>query len=168
MADTFQYDPSRFEYTPEISEAYLKARQRPVERAGTAAVGKARGESLRRGLEGDPFEALRVGAAERGTREQLGDIESGLAYQGAGLRREERMGYEKFGRESEFEAGESAKTRAFQQQMAELQFSYDKQLAQMQYDLQQKASKRAFWPGLATGIVSGAAGMATGKYLFSR
>ena len=69
-----------FEYTPEINADYLTQLKQPILDRGTQQVGQARGEALRRGLTGDPFESLRVGAAQNSMNQGLVGAESKLAY----------------------------------------------------------------------------------------
>lgn len=172
MAQNFQYNPSAFEYTPEINANYLSILQRPIRQQGQMDVGAARGEALRRGLTGDPFESLRVGAAKNTMNTNLTDTSNNLAYQGAGLQRQERMGVEQFGRESQYQSTEAQKSRDFQQQMAQIQQEYQKQLLKYQ----QKLSHQDTWSnfggdllgfglGAATGGLGGVLGKKLGDYL---
>lgn len=148
-----------FEYTPEITQDYLKQLQRPIQQQGAVDVGRARGEALRRGMAGDPFEALRVGAAQNTMNTNLANTNANLNFQVAGLQREERMGTENFNRESAFRSAESEKDRAFQQRMIQQQQEYAKQLE----NARRHAANRAFFPNLVSNIISTGAGAYLGK-----
>lgn len=148
-----------FEYTPEINADYLKSIQRPVIQQGNVAVGQARGEALRRGLEGDPFEALRVGGAVNNTNNRLTDMNADLAYKTAGLQRDERMGLENFNRTTAFQSAEAEKDRQFKERMAVQERAYQDAVRRAQ----ERAQRRSFWPNLISSTVSTGAGMYLGK-----
>lgn len=150
-----------FEYTPEINAEYLATLRRPIEERGIQAVGRARGEALRRGLTGDPFEALRVGSAEAGTQRALADTEAGLAYNTAGLRREERL----TGEQRAYESAEAEKARQFQEKMAATMFNYQNALEASKRLYEKQQNERSFWPNLLSSTASMAGGMAIGKRL---
>ena len=140
-----------FEYTPEINADYLTQLRQPILDRGTQQVGQARGEALRRGLTGDPFESLRVGAAQNSMNQGLAGAEAGLAYNTAGLRREERL----IGEKNTYESAEAEKQRKFQAQMAETQGNYQWMLQKMQNDASRGAANAQGW-----GTAVGAAGTA--------
>jgi len=148
-----------FEYTPEITQDYLDRLNKPILQRGTQLVGQARGEALRRGLEGDPFEALRVGEAQTQTTNALADTNANLRYGVAGMQREERMGTENFNRETAFKSAESEKDRAFQERMTIMQQNYQAALQRAQ----ERAQRRSFWPNLIGNTVSTVGGIAIGK-----
>lgn len=150
-----------FEYTPEITDEYLKNLQRPIIQQGAVDIGKARGEALRRGMTGDPFEALRVGAAQNTMNTNLAGTNANLRYNVAGLQREERMGTENFNRQSAFTSAEAEKERAFTARMAAEQRAYQEALERAQ----ERAQRRSFWPNLISNVASTGAGIATGKWL---
>lgn len=158
-----------FEYTPEITEDYLQSVLRPNREATAQNVGRARGEALRRGLEGDPYEALRVGAAQRTGALGEQDTRANLAFGVAGMRRDERVGEEKFTRESEWTSGESEKGRSFQERMAERQHQYAQEMAKLQSDLARRKDPYS-WNKAITDIgqnaLSSAAGWGMGKMGF--
>lgn len=153
-----------FEYTPEITEDYLQSVLRPNKEATDQAVGRARGEALRRGLEGDPYEALRVGAAERTGALGAQDTRANLAFNVAGLRRDERMGEEKFTRESEWTSGESEKGRAFDERMQIMQNQYGREMARLQSDLARRKDPYS-WSKAFTRIGQNAAASGAGALL---
>jgi hypothetical protein len=148
-----------FAYTPEINAEYLKSMQRPVVQQGNVDVGRARGEALRRGLEGDPFEALRVSGAVNNTSNRLTDMNANLAYNVAGLQREERMGTENFNRTTSFQAGEAEKDRQFKERMAVQERAYQDAIRRAQ----QRAQRRSFWPNLISNVAATGAGAYLGK-----
>ena len=148
-----------FEYTPEINAEYLKALQRPIEQQGAVNVGRARGEALRRGLEGDPFEALRVGGAINNTANSLSDTRANLAFQTAGVAQQERYGKEQLASTQQFNAAEAEKDRAFKERMTIMEQNYR---AAMQR-AQDRAQRRSFWPNLIGNTVATGVGMYAGK-----
>lgn len=149
------------EYTPEITTNYLANLQKPIEERGIQNVGRARGEALRRGLTGDPFESLRVGTAINNTSNELTNANNNLAYNVAGLQREERM----IGEKNAFESAEAEKQRKFQEQMAVMQNNYANNLLASQRQWAKQDNAANFWPNLLGNTVSLAGGVAAGKYL---
>ena len=152
-----------FEYTPEINADYLKALQRPIIQQGAVNVGRARGEALRRGLEGDPFESLRVGGAINNTANSLTDTTADLAFKTAGVAQQERYGKEQLASQQAFSSAEAEKSRAFQERMQIMEQNYK---AAMQR-ASERAQRRSFWPNLIGNVVSTGAGIYTGKKLGS-
>jgi len=150
-----------FEYTPEINADYLKALQRPIIQQGAVNVGKARGEALRRGLEGDPYEALRVGGAVNNTANSLADTNANLAFQTAGVAQQERYGKEQLASQQNFSAAENEKTRAFTERMKIMEQNYQAAMARAS----ERAQRRSFWPNLIGGVAATGAGIYAGKKL---
>lgn len=142
-----------FEYTPEINVDYLTQLRQPILDRGTQQVGQARGEALRRGLTGDPFESLRVGAAQNSMNQGLAGAEAGLAYNTAGLRREERL----IGEKNVYTSAEAEKQRKFQEQMAQTQGNYQWMLAKMQQDSARGTANASGWGTALGGVATGAA-----------
>lgn len=149
------------EFTPEITADYLKRLQQPIIEQGAVSVGRARGEALRRGMAGDPFEALRVGAAEAGTQRALADTGANLAFNVAGMQQQERYGKEQLASQQQFSAAEAEKSRQFEAQQAQITRDYQAALQRAQ----RHAERRAFWPNLIGGMVSTGAGVYAGKKL---
>lgn len=147
-----------FEYTPEITQGYLDELNRPIMQRGAQQVGQARGEALRRGLTGDPFEALKVGEAQNSMNTNLASTNANLRYGIAGLQREERMGTENFNKESTFKSGEAQKDRDSQERMANIQREYQAAFQRAQ----ERSQKRSFWPNLIASTVATGAGFALG------
>lgn len=109
------------EFTPEVNQDFYNTLSRRISERGAVQSGQARSEALSRGLGGDPYEAAAVGSARQGTANELNSLDSSLAYNVAGLNRDERI--TNFNREDTqaFQAGESEKDRAFRERMATLQ-----------------------------------------------
>ena len=149
------------EYTPEITQDYLKTLQTPILAQGAQDVGRARGEALRRGMAGDPFEALRVGAAQRTMNTNLSNANANLGFQVAGVAQQERVGVENREDAQTFQSVEREKQNAFSERMAQIQRDWE---AQMQR-AKERAEKRSFWPNLLSGVVSTGAGIYAGKKL---
>ena len=150
------------EYTPEVTEDFYNRLAQRIQKRGGQDVGLARSEALSRGLQGDPYEGSAVGAARRGAGEQLGDLESSLAYNVAGLQREERLGKEG----QAYESAESEKSRAFQERMAKMYQAYEADQANTQY---RRSYQSALWQAplnlltLGMGSYLGGRGAAAGK-----
>ena len=149
-----------FEYTPEITADYLTQLKRPIEERGVQQVGQARGEALRRGLTGDPFESLRVGSAQASTNRDLTGTEANLAYNTAGLRREERM----VGEKNIYESAEAEKQRVFQEKMSATMFNYQNALQASQNLYNKQQNQRSFWPNLLSSAVGYGTGAAVGNW----
>jgi len=161
------------EFTPEVTEDFYKRLAGRIEQRGARQVGQASEESLARGREGDPYEAVLKGAARSSTGRELSDLDADLAYRVAGLNREERLGKEGMAWQSE----ESEKGFNRQQQLS-------LQLARMRQDWEgdqastanRREQQSAMWqlPLQVGGTVAGAyfggpmgaaAGGAAGKKL---
>lgn len=115
------------EFTPEINQDFYNKLARPIAQQGAERQGQARGEALARGLSGDPFEASAVGAARTGTDNALADLSAGIAYQGAGMQREERLRGQSRDWQVEdrnFGAAEQAKNRDLQERLARLGYDF--------------------------------------------
>lgn len=105
------------EFTPEISEDFYKRLASRIQERGVSREGQAIGEALERGRSDDPYLAASVGSARAQTSGELADLEAKLAYDVAGLGRQERL----IGEEREFGSAEAEKERAFREQMMRLQ-----------------------------------------------
>lgn len=117
------------EYTPEMNQQFFDTLARPINERTDANVGKARGEALARGLEGDPFEASGVNNARNTGSNQLSDLWSGINMKGADAARQERLttegqdwtaGQAQLGRD--FSSSEADKNRAFQERMTQINY----------------------------------------------
>lgn len=160
-----QYFPQ--EYTPELTEEFYKRLARPIREETRTGVGQARSEALARGMEGDPFEAIGMGAARTGGATQLADLYAGLGMRGAGMQREERLtGEEREYRTGEREAGqefqsaEAEKLRAFQERMAQLGYA--------QWREKEALGTRREYQALPWRTLSSAAGYGAGTWLGNR
>ena len=120
------------EFTPELTEEFYKRLAKPIQEQTAQNVGLARSEALSRGLEGDPFEAIGVGAARTGGARSLGELYAGLGMQGAGMAREERLGETERG----WKAGETEKQRGWESQEAEKLRAFQEKMAQETYNRQ--------------------------------
>lgn len=145
------------EFGPELTEAFYKKMARPIEERGKQRVGEVRGEALRRGMVGDPFEALGVSGARGQTSQELSNLYAGLGMEGAGRAREERLigeGYEfqtgeRVGTQ-EFESEEAQKQRAFQENMARIYNQFRQDEAKTKY---RRGYQEALW-GVGASAVS--------------
>lgn len=111
------------EFTAEVNEDFYNSLARKIKDRGVTRAGTARSEALSRGLGGDPYEASAVGLANQGTDAELANLDSSLAYNVAGLGREERLSQQSRGWQVEdrnFGAAENEKDRAFRERMARL------------------------------------------------
>jgi hypothetical protein len=142
------------EYTPEVTQNYLKSLQQPIQQQGAVDVGQARGEALRRGMAGDPFEALRVGAAQNTMNTNMANTNANLAFNVAGQAQQERVGKENLQSQQTFQDTEQQKQNAFATQQAAVQQQYALQLAKYQ----QKQQQNQFWPNLISNVVGYGAG----------
>lgn len=147
------------EFTPEITQNYLQNLQRPIQQQGAVDIGKARGEALRRGMAGDPFEALRVGAAQNTMNTNMSNTNANLGFQVAGVAQQERMGNENRASQQAFSAAESEKDRVFQERMAVQQRNYEQAMQRARDRMQ----RRGFWPNTIGNIASTAAGFGVSK-----
>jgi len=153
------------EFTPEFNEDFYKSLSRPIEERTASDVGRARGEALARGLEGDPFEASGVNNARNTGSNQLADLWSGINMQGAGMAREERLTGEGRTYESgeaekgrQFQSVENEKLRSFQAQMAELDRANQRRM-----NRGNKSSGLGDIAGLAAGYFTGGLGAGLAK-----
>lgn len=151
------------EFTPEVNEDFYQSLARKIKDRGITRAGTARSEALSRGLGGDPYEASAVGLANQGTDAELGDLESNLAYNVAGLGREERLGQQARGYEVEdrnFGAAEADKDRAFRERMARMGMDW-------QGDQANTANRRSMQAALWQ-IPLGGAAMGLGRWMGGR
>lgn len=148
---------ANFEYTPEITAQFRESLRRPEMEREAQNIGKVRGEALRRGMEGDPFESLGVAAERKATGERLSDIDANMAYNVAGMQREERMGAEQFGRQKELTQMQNAQ----REREMSLQNNYNKEMMKFQNRLQRKS----MWEQLPGQILGTGLGMYTGAKL---
>ena len=148
------------EYTPEITEDFYKNLAGRIQKRGEQDVGLARSESLARGLQGDPYEASAVGEARRGTSEELSDLESNLAWNVAGLGREERL----LGEGRQYESAEAEKERGFKERMAKLYNDWENDQANTGY---RRSYQSALWQAplnlLTLGLASKLGGRGSAK-----
>ena len=149
------------EYTPEITQNYLQSIQRPIQQAGAIGVGQARGAALRRGMAGDPFEALSVGAANNTMNTNLADANNNLAFNVAGQAQQERVGKEAQASNQAFTADQASQNRAFQEQMAATQNEYKKAMLRAKQNYQQDQ----FLPNLVGDVGGYVAGRGLAKVL---
>lgn len=148
-----------FEYTPEITQDYVRRLQQPIKQQGAIDIGKARGEALRRGMSGDPFEALRVGAAENTRDTNLANTASDLQFKIAGLQRDERLQNTNWARESAFKTAEAEKERDFQARMQNQQLEYAKALEKAR----RREAQRSFFPNLIGNMLGFGLGSQLGR-----
>lgn len=118
------------EYTPEMTQDFFNSLARPIEEQTSRNVGKARGEALRRGLEGDPFESLGVAKARTEGSNQLADLWSGISMQGAGMARDERL----TGEGRDWQSQEAQKSRDFMSTEAIANRQFAEHMANVGYD----------------------------------
>jgi len=163
------------EFTPEINQAFLDKLKRPIKRRGVMDVGAARRESRARGLTGDPYESSAVGLAKLGTQEQLSDVESTMAYNLAGLGRQERL----TGEGRQYQTGEREAGQQWRTGEAGLDRSLQERMAKYGYDWREKMMREQEEGGLfsdigglvGTGLgmwAGGPAGAKAGGYLGSK
>ena len=152
------------EFTPELNEDLYNTLAKRISARGESSAGRARSEALSRGLGGDPYEASAVGMARQGTQDELGALDSDLAYRTAGFGREERLGRESRGYQVEdrdFAAKEAEKERNFRETMALRNMDWQGDMANTANRRQQQA---ALWqlPFQVGGAVAG--GWASGGF----
>ena len=118
------------EYTDEMNQNFYESLARPIEERTNVNVGKARSEALARGMEGDPFESLGVASARNSGANQLGDLWSGIAMQGADKARQERM----VGEGQAFSSGEAQKTRDWTSAENDESRAFSEKMSNLAYD----------------------------------
>ncbi len=151
------------EFTPELDQSFIERLQRPVRRRGARDIGLARGEALRRGLSGDPFEAAAVSGTRARIGERLSDIEADVGFRRAGLQREERL----IGEGRRFATSEREARQAFASREAERDRQARFRLAQLGFDFErQLARERRGDPFLD--FLTGAAAQGVGTAVGSR
>lgn len=145
------------EFTPDMTREVLNSILGPIQQRGEARRGRARGEALSRGLEGDPYESSAIGLADATTSQEEGKAISDFNYNLANLGREDRQRGESRGwqvedimRSQGFQSSEADKDRAFRQM-----------LSREANEQAEKNSTNELW-GTAIGGLSMAAGSALG------
>lgn len=152
MADDPNAAPQ--EFTPEIDQAFRNRLAYGIQQQGAADQGQARSDALARGLTGDPFEASAVGAARNNTSNQLNSLDSGLAYENAGLQRDERLRTQARG----WQVQDQSNASALQTRLAQMGYANQNQ---MQQNIFKHENSQAPW-SLAAGIAGSAAGAYSG------
>lgn len=117
-----------FEFTPEITDDFYNKLAKGIENRGAMRQGQARSEALSRGLTGDPFEASATGAARAETDSELTGLGTDLAYNLAGMHRDERLTKE--GRD--YQSAESEKDRQFREKLARLGYDQSRDMEALQ------------------------------------
>lgn len=138
------------EFTPEITQDFYNSMARPIIQRGKANVAAARSNAVDRGLTGTPFESSAVQGAQGQADTDLSDFYAKTNYDVAGLKRGERLTQEG----QQFQAGESAKNRSFEQSMAAQNYDRQRDMEALQ---NRRAYQAAPWQ-----IASSAAGTAGG------
>ena len=95
--------------TPEISQSVFEGLKKKRQRQTAEQIAQGRQESVARGIEGTPFEALSTQAARGSEAEDLSGIESQLALEAANKQLEDR----RRGEDKVFSSGESEKQRVY-------------------------------------------------------
>lgn len=157
------------EYTPELTQAFYKKMARPIKQRGAQMVGKARGEMLARGMEGDPMEGLMTAGARAGTSQELADLYTGMGMQGAGMRREERLGETQRGWQTgervggqEWETGERVGGQEWRSAEGEKSRAFNERMARIQHERMQDMAKTAQRRKYQEALWTGGAGLAAG------
>jgi len=145
--------PGPKEFTPEISEDYYNRLAGRIQKRGEQSVGLARGEALAAGREGDPYEGVLTGAARSSTSRELADLDANLAYQLAGLGREERLIGEGRGWQSAESQKEFERDTAFRERMARLNETWQDEA---ESTANRRQMQQALWSLPATLIGAGA------------
>ena len=162
------------EFTPEVTQDFYNRLAAGIQKQGGYDVGQARSEALARGLTGDPFEASLTGMARSSTANRLADLDANLAYNVAGLNREERL----IGEGRQYGTSERLGSQEFQNEQNQAQMSFQDRMARLQHDWNSDAAstenrrgyQRALWQlpgqlaGAAIGGWAGGAGAAGGDY----
>jgi hypothetical protein len=163
MPDSMSF-PSSF--TPAVREDYLKNLTAPIDEQEAADVGTARSEALKRGLDGDVWEASAVGEAKKtgnvARSKAISDFNFGLANMGEQenlAAQGHQYGMETLKAQEDFSSAESAKDRDFRERMARLGYAFDSSMYERQSGDQMS--------GLGMGIAGSIASNAIGGYFGS-
>ena len=148
------------EFSPEINENFYNMLAARIKARGEEAAGRAGSEQRARGFDsGDPNMISGVGMARAQTSGELSDLDANLAYQRAGLGRQERL----IGEERQYQDKNSAQNFLNQRELAQMtgKMQYDAQGAQNAADYR-KSYQSALWqlPGIVLG--AGIGGLAGG------
>lgn len=137
-----------FEYTPEITEDFIRRQSRGIQRDTAADVGTARREAIAGGYAADPAGTSAVGLARARGREREANFRSDVGFQVAGLQRADRLigeqqAYgtsERLGSQS-WQSGESAKDREQRERLMVLGYKQDR-------DMEALGNRRDYQSGL--------------------
>ena len=153
------------EFNSDINADFYNRLASGIQKQGGYDVGQARSEALARGLTGDPFEASLTGMARANTSNKLADMGADMDYRLAGMNREERMlgegrqyqTAERLGQQ-QWQSGESAAMRSFNERMARQQNDWASDAAST---ANRRSTQSALWQ-LPIQLGATAAGYAAG------
>lgn len=149
------------EFTPEITNDYLSRLEQSYAKTRDVNAGRARGDALSRGLEGDPMEAIGVLGADNQYAQSVGDSYANLAMQVAGMGRDERLTDEG----NQYKTSERIATEAWKSGEADKQRSFDErmQAAELAYRREVDRKKnRTNWGSIIGGTLGAGAGALSG------
>jgi hypothetical protein len=149
------------EFTPEITNDYLSRLEQSYAKTRDLSAGRARGNALDRGLEGDPTEAIGVLGAENQYNQSVGDSYSNLAMQVAGMGRDERLTDEN----NLYKTGEREAAQAWQSGENEKQRSFDERMMAAKAAWERDAARkknRTNWGSVLGGVAGAGAGVLAG------
>ena len=151
--------PSHYpkEYTPEMTQDYLRGRIGDIERYGRQDEGRAVAEMASRGLLGQAQYGSAVGQARAGTAREKSRTIGDFNYRLAGMKREERLLEE--GRE--YQSSEMEKSREFQEKLAVMGYSFRRGEREAAQGFERVQSQQ----GAVTGGLFGMASMGLGGYM---
>ncbi len=156
-----------FEYTAEINEAFYQKLARPIKAAGATDLGQMRGSAVERGITGDMWEGAAEAGIRNNTANKLSDLNADMGFNIAGLQRDERLTKENRAfttsertASQDWNSGEAAKGRTFQEYMAQLGYGNDEKNRSQQ--------EESGLIGALGGIVGNAVGGPIGGYFASR
>jgi len=148
------------EYTPELSKSYLDSITGDIDDLGRIDEGRASAEAASRGLlDQGAFMGSATGRVRQGVAREKSRNIGAFNLNVAEARRGERLGEKSRGwnvEDRNFGAAEAEKSRAFQKQMAEIGYQFEK-------DQADKAGKFS-WGGFASGVAGKAIGAGVGGY----
>ena len=143
------------EFSPELNESFYNMLAQRIKARGEESAGRAGSEQRARGFESsDPNMISGVGMARAQTSGELSDLDARLAYERAGLGRQERL----IGEERAYQDKNSAQNFLNQRELAQMtgKMQYDAQGDQNATDYR-KAYQSALWqlPGMVGGALLG-------------
>lgn len=117
------------EFTPELTESFLKGRLDDIGKQESIQEGQATSEAASRGLAGQAYEASLVGSARAGAASERDRAIGAFNYDVANLNRQERLTKE----ERDYSTTESQKERDFQSSMAEKGYAAQRAAARQEH-----------------------------------